>query len=140
MNQEATTGLLVGYDPQSFFCEMLGRPGESSSCADPVWEQIDRLGLDGLHARAQDTALGATLEDLRWRHKLASGASAIAELEDLRASLEGEAMEAVIGRGVHEYIDWIQLRLIAITDEFGRDFFGREADQVSGAAGAVAEA
>jgi uncharacterized alpha-E superfamily protein len=84
-------------------------------------------------------ALGVTLADLRTRYALAGGDRAMAEVEALRGSLEGEGIEAVIGRGLHEYIDGIQIKLTAITDGLGQEFFGREPDG-SGAPEAVVEA
>jgi len=70
-------------------------------------------------------ALGATLADLRTRYGLAGGVQATAEVEALRGSLEGASVEAVIAGGLHEFIDGIQARLMAVTDGLGQDFFGR---------------
>ena len=45
-------------------------------------------------------------------------------IDDLRAALLAQSIEAVIGRGLHEFLDWVQRRLInthgAIADAFWR--------------------
>jgi uncharacterized alpha-E superfamily protein len=69
-------------------------------------------------------ALGATLADIRTRYGLAAGVQAMAEVEALRGSLDGTTIEAVIAGGLHEFIDGIQIKLIAITGSLGREFFG----------------
>jgi uncharacterized alpha-E superfamily protein len=69
-------------------------------------------------------ALGSTLVDLRTRYRLTRGVSALGEVEALRGSLEGTSIDAVIAGGLHEFIDGIQIRLIAITACLGREFFG----------------
>jgi len=57
MNDKGAAGLLEHYDPQGYFCEMLGLPGQPTGFTRPVWERIGHLGLDELHARARDAAL-----------------------------------------------------------------------------------
>ncbi len=57
MNDKGAAGLLERYDPQGYFCEMLGLPGQPAGFTRPVWERIGHLGLDELHARARDAAL-----------------------------------------------------------------------------------
>jgi uncharacterized alpha-E superfamily protein len=77
-------------------------------------------------------ALGDGLADLRARDALERGAQAMAEVEALRGALEGEGIDAVIARGLHEYIDGIQIRLMAITAALGREFFGLETGDAGG--------
>jgi uncharacterized circularly permuted ATP-grasp superfamily protein len=48
---------LASYDPQSFFCEMLGRRDAPNRCAETVWQRIGELGLDELRARSRDAEL-----------------------------------------------------------------------------------
>ena len=43
---------------------------------------------------------------------------------EIRQRLDAESIEAVIAGGLHEYLDAIQLELIAIGAELGHDFFG----------------
>jgi uncharacterized circularly permuted ATP-grasp superfamily protein len=57
MDDKGAAGLLERYDPQGYFCEMLGLPEQPAGFTRPVWERIGRLGLDELHARARDAAL-----------------------------------------------------------------------------------
>ena len=71
-------------------------------------------------------ALDEGLADLRANSALEAGTQAAAELEVLLASLRSESIDAVIARGLHEYIDGIQIRLMAITAALGREFFGLE--------------
>ena len=57
MKDAGNAGILANYDPQGYFCEMIGGAGESNTCAAPVWARIGELGLDELHARARDAEL-----------------------------------------------------------------------------------
>jgi uncharacterized alpha-E superfamily protein len=67
------------------------------------------------------------LSELRRRYVPAGGEAVAAELEALRVSLEASEIEQVISQGLHEYIDWIQLKLISLSNKLGQDFFGAEA-------------
>ena len=62
--------------------------------------------------------------DLREKFGLEGGKSAQERLEALKARLDGESISAVIEGGLHEYLDALQLELIEIGGELGRDFFG----------------
>lgn len=62
---------------------------------------------------------------LRSRYRLRGGAEALERLDELRASLEELDIDEVLERGLHEFLDWIQLRLIDIGQSIGRDFFGQ---------------
>jgi uncharacterized circularly permuted ATP-grasp superfamily protein len=57
MDEASATGDLQGYDPQGYFCEMLGGPGRPAAFARAVWDRIGRLGLEELRARAHDAEL-----------------------------------------------------------------------------------
>jgi uncharacterized circularly permuted ATP-grasp superfamily protein len=57
MDDTGAADLLERYDPQGYFCEMLGLPGRPAGFTRPVWERIGRLGLNELHARAKDAEL-----------------------------------------------------------------------------------
>ncbi len=69
-------------------------------------------------------ALQDGLADLRANGVLKAGTRTAAELEALLGSLESERIDAVVARGLHEYIDGIQIRLMAITGALGQEFFG----------------
>ncbi|MEM7221438.1 MAG: alpha-E domain-containing protein [Pseudomonadota bacterium] len=74
--------------------------------------------------RVSVAELAFRLGDLREKFDLEGGARAQENLESLRRRLDEESIEAVIAGGLHEYLDAIQLELIAIGAELGRDFFG----------------
>ena len=74
--------------------------------------------------RASVAELAYRLGDLREKFDLEGGLSAHDRLEALRERLDAETIEGVIAQGLHEYLDTIQLELIAIGGELGRDFFG----------------
>ena len=81
--------------------------------------------------RASVAELAFRLGDLREKFDLQGGQSAQKRLEELRVQLDRETIGAVIDRGLHEYLDGIQLELIGIGGELGRDFFGWEPVQAS---------
>ena len=64
-----------------------------------------------------------------------SGGTAARALRELRGKLEAADIGDVIADGLHEYLDALQYRIIAITGELGRDYFGHN----GGAAGALAQ-
>jgi len=66
---------------------------------------------------------------LRSRYRLRGGAEALERLDELRASLDEQGIDEVLERGLHEYLDWIQLRLIDIGRSIGRDFFGQPPEE-----------
>ena len=60
---------------------------------------------------------------LRTRHELAGGAAAAASLGGLRNELAMLGIQQIIARGLHEFLDHVQKRLIAATDDLGDAFF-----------------
>ena len=64
------------------------------------------------------------LDVLGARPDLAEGDSAGRTVKDLRRQLDSGDIDEVIRAGLHEYLDSIQVRLIAITNELGTRFFG----------------
>lgn len=48
-------------------------------------------------------------------------------IRDLRRELESWTIDDVMRDGLHESMDWVQCRLIDLTKEMGRTFFGRNA-------------
>ena len=73
----------------------------------------------------------AKLHELRTAYHLRGGAGAMERLDELRATLEGERIEHIIERGLHEFLDMLQQELIAVSAELGRDFFGYEVGQAA---------
>ena len=64
------------------------------------------------------------LTELRSRYRLKGGSKALEELDELCAALDEITMDEVVSRGLHEFIDWIQVRLIRTHAELGTAFFG----------------
>lgn len=70
-----------------------------------------------------------TLAELREIYALPGGSASHEQLLELRAHLESRAIERVIGEGLHEFLDSIQLRLIALGRDLGQEFFVHGAEQ-----------
>ena len=70
------------------------------------------------------SAIEETLTGLCARYSLHSGVASQERLDRLRKTLEDETSDSIIGRGLHEFLDGIQLALIEVSSELGRDFFG----------------
>jgi uncharacterized alpha-E superfamily protein len=82
-------------------------PRSTRSCLDAVATALERLaGMDVVAPR-----------------------EAIQPLEDLRADLDRQTIKEIIGYGMHEYLDGVQLRLIQLAQELGRSFFGYDYPQ-----------
>lgn len=64
------------------------------------------------------------LTELRSNYNLRRGSRALEELDELCAVLDDTKIEELIDRGLHEYIDWIQVKLIRVHSEIGSAFFG----------------
>lgn len=65
------------------------------------------------------------IDDLESRFGLDGGVAATT-IRGLRDDLGAADIRAVVGGGLHEYLDSVQSRIIAITDDLGRQFFGHE--------------
>jgi len=61
---------------------------------------------------------------LRSSYNLLAGSRALEELDELRSVLDDTTIAQVIENGMHEFIDWIQLKLIRIHSELGAAYFG----------------
>ncbi|MGF1628200.1 MAG: alpha-E domain-containing protein [Kiloniellaceae bacterium] len=68
--------------------------------------------------------ISARLMQLRSTYRLIGGAGALEELDELRSVLDDITIDQVISNGMHEFIDWIQLKLIRIHGELGTAYFG----------------
>jgi len=64
------------------------------------------------------------LGQLRSAYSLIGGAHALEELDELRSVLDDISIDEVIDKGLHEFIDWVQLKLIRIHSELGAAYFG----------------
>ncbi len=64
------------------------------------------------------------LTELRSDYNLRRGSRALEELDELCAVLDDVKIEELIKRGLHEFIDWIQVKLIRTHTELGTAFFG----------------
>ncbi len=69
-------------------------------------------------------ALDDTLTQLRSTYGLRGGRSALETLDELRAVLRDSTIDAVMRKGLHEFLDWMQTRLIEVSLALGEDFFG----------------
>ena len=65
-----------------------------------------------------------TLTDLRHMYYLQSGNAAMEQIDELRAELTGHTIDEVVRLGLHEHLDWIQLKLIDFAETLGTSFFG----------------
>jgi len=73
--------------------------------------------------------LDRMVTEVRSRYHLRGGVAASEELDDLRSVLGHEPIDSVLERGLHEFIDWVQVRLNAMHSALGRDFFGSGVEQ-----------
>jgi uncharacterized alpha-E superfamily protein len=64
------------------------------------------------------------LTQLRSTYNLIGGSHALEELDELRSVLDDISVDRVINKGMHEFVDWIQLKLIRIHSELGAAYFG----------------
>lgn len=60
---------------------------------------------------------------LRTRFGLRGGEAASERIEELRAGLEERDIDSVLDAGLHQFLDWIQRQLIAVSAEIGTAFF-----------------
>ncbi len=71
-------------------------------------------------------AIERTLTELKHVYRLHGGVAAAERLDELRTVLADKSIDEVIGTGLHEFLDWVQQRLILFAEDLGRDFFGAE--------------
>ena len=83
-------------------------------------------------------SMDGILNDLRALYRLRGGAGALEVLDELRAVYHDRSIESILQRGLHEHLDWTQLRLIDVGAAVGHDFFGYETAQTEGQAQAQA--
>jgi uncharacterized alpha-E superfamily protein len=66
----------------------------------------------------------AAVAGLKSRYNLRAGNDVAEGLDQLRSILGTRSIDEVLAGGLHEFIDFIQGYLIAITDRLGAAFFG----------------
>lgn len=64
------------------------------------------------------------LSQLRSNYRLVGGTGALEELDELSSVLDDATIDQVIARGLHEFIDWVQVKLNRVHEELGTAFFG----------------
>ncbi len=64
------------------------------------------------------------MTELRSRYRLRGGIEAMERLDELRAALDSMTIDDVIGRGTHEFLDFVQAQLIGVTDSMRAAYFG----------------
>lgn len=68
------------------------------------------------------------LAELKTRYTLRSGSEAAEVLDGLRALLSTLTITEILNQGLHEFLDLMQVRLIAVSGHLSYAFFGREPD------------
>ncbi|HEY1261280.1 MAG TPA: alpha-E domain-containing protein [Stellaceae bacterium] len=71
--------------------------------------------------------IDAALTNLKSRYNLRAGNDVAEGLDQLRSILDTRSIEQILAGGLHEFIDFIQRYLIAVTDRLGAAFFGHPA-------------
>jgi uncharacterized alpha-E superfamily protein len=66
----------------------------------------------------------AALSELKSRYALRSGNDVGDSLDNLRASLDALSIEQILEAGLHDFIDFVQRQLVAITLRLSAAFFG----------------
>ncbi|WP_445681993.1 alpha-E domain-containing protein [Radicibacter daui] len=66
------------------------------------------------------------LAGLRTSFNLRGGIHASETTDEINAAVEAHTIDRVVAGGLHEYLDWVQCRLIDLTNALGADFFGAE--------------
>ncbi len=69
--------------------------------------------------------INAVLTRLKSRYKLRGGSVAMERIDEILAALASRSIDRVIEDGLHEYLDWLQLRLSDVTSELSQSFFGQ---------------
>ena len=72
------------------------------------------------------------MQRMRSRHRIRTGAETQAHLKAFADSLRQERIERLIAVGLHEQLDAMQARIVAITNLLGRELFGHEVPEPYG--------
>jgi uncharacterized alpha-E superfamily protein len=101
---------------------------------DPAERVAGFLLLDGRFPRSVALCIGeaaALLGGLRSRHGLRGGTGAAEELDRLQALLGAVSISDILKKGLHEFLDMLQVQLIAVTDDLAGTFFGHRTQSQS---------
>lgn len=74
--------------------------------------------------RACVAEVDGKLRHLKHTYRLSGGAAAVACLAQLESALVGDSANQVIETGLHEYLDWIRLKLNAVNGDLSQVFCG----------------
>jgi uncharacterized alpha-E superfamily protein len=64
------------------------------------------------------------LSQLRSNYRLIGGSNALEELDELHSVLDDITIDQVLSKGMHEFIDWLQLKVNRVHSELGTAYFG----------------
>ncbi|MEO0393072.1 MAG: alpha-E domain-containing protein [Pseudomonadota bacterium] len=67
--------------------------------------------------------INQTLTALRMHYGLRGGGVALETIDEMRATMAEQTIDSIVANGLHEYLDWTQAALMAMTDSLYRDFF-----------------
>ena len=70
--------------------------------------------------------LGVQLTDLKLKYMLSGGSEAMERLDEIQAVLLSRSVDTVISNGLHEFLDWTQRQLAALSDDLSRAYLSRE--------------
>ena len=142
MAGEPTGGVLSGYDPGGYYCEMTGGDGGTAAHTAPIRSRLADLLIEDLRRRAGDAErelfnpsfprsvsscvheLERLVQELRRRHRLHPGDAVSATLGALCGELDARSIDDVIQMGIHRFNDGIQMRLNSVSNEMHYAFFG----------------
>lgn len=65
------------------------------------------------------------LTRLKSRYHLRGGNQALERLDDLLAAMADQTADQIVAAGLHEFLDWVQLRLGEVAVDLSDEFFGR---------------
>lgn len=68
--------------------------------------------------------IDSLLSRLNSRYSLKAASGALEKVDEIHAAMVSRTVEQVIVSGLHEHLDWLQLRLSDVTTEIGNAFFG----------------
>lgn len=64
------------------------------------------------------------LTELKSRYMLRGGNLAAERVDEMLAVMAAHSIERVIASGLHEFLDWLQTQVIAVSNELAHSFFG----------------
>ncbi|CAK0740753.1 Alpha-E domain-containing protein [Azospirillaceae bacterium] len=68
--------------------------------------------------------IAGLLMRVRSQYQLRGGNDSMEVVDLILAALEARPIDQIIQEGLHDYLDWLQLRLCDVTSGISRDFFG----------------